>query len=406
MGDYFTDYVGIGGAQLKSFHMGLAFDFANSTNTYGILGLGRQGNSTAVAIPYPTFMDELVSQALINTKAFSLYMNDLNSTTGSIIFGGIDTSKFSGTLGILPSTNDVIDMTRIAILDSTGKTWVMMNTTEAPEKNVTASFEMGNLISFVSYNVLNSFISYFGGIDDRNNTGMVFVDCAKLTTEAGASFEFTFGRPAGPTIKVPVSEMILPLSYLFSSDAAALVKTPFKNTCVLGITSGNESYSAELPLEIFILGNTFLRSAYVVFDYDHNQTALAQSVYGLRTLMSSSYPLLQRESQSFLEVLRHRHRLQRAGQPMVEKHREAVKSLAGYLVVLLLELLLVFSLHLSPLASWPFYGFEEGAQHAASEKVRIVKTKRRNSYHRVTSRSYQTPKSRSQTPMKQQTGVS
>ena len=254
VGDYFTDSVGIGGAQLKSFHMGLALDFANSTTYYGILGLGRQGNFTYVENPYQTFMDELVSQALINAKAFSLYMNDLNSATGSIIFGGIDTSKFSGTLGILPSTNDFVDMTRIAILDSQGKTWVMMNTTEALEKNVTASFGISNLISFVPYSVLNNFISYFGGVDDRNNTGVVFVDCAKLTTEAGASFEFTFGRPAGPTIKVPMSEMILPLSYLFSQDAAALVKTPFTNTCVLGISSWNESYSAELPLISLISG--------------------------------------------------------------------------------------------------------------------------------------------------------
>jgi hypothetical protein len=87
---------------------------------------------------------------------------------------------------------------------------------------------------------------------------VIFVDCEKLTTEAGTSFEFTFGRPAGPTIMVPMSEMILPLSYLFSPQAAALVKTPFTNTCVLGITSWNESYSAELPLDIFRLGNTFL----------------------------------------------------------------------------------------------------------------------------------------------------
>ena len=95
--------------------------------------------------------------------------------------------------------------------------------------------------------------------------------------------------------------------------------------------------------------------------------------------MSSSYQLLRRESLPFLELLRRRHRYQRAGQPTAEGHREAMKSLAGYLVALLLELLLVFSLHSAPLASWPFYGFEEGAQHPASQKLKIVKIKRRNS---------------------------
>ncbi len=280
-GDYFTDSFGIGGVRFKSLDMGLALDFANSTTYYGVLGLGRPGPYQADVMPYPTFMDQLVAQSLINIKAYSIYMNDLNSTTGSIVFGGIDTSKFSGTLDVLPSTNDLVDMTRIAILDSQGKTWVMLNTTEAVETNLTTSFAISNLLSWVSYSTLNNFISYFGGVDDRNNTGVVFVDCEKLTTEAGASFEFTFGRPAGPTITVPMSEMILPLSYLFSPQAAALVKTPFTNTCVLGITSWNESISAESSLDIFTLGNTFLRSAYVVFDYDHNQTAIAQGVHGI-----------------------------------------------------------------------------------------------------------------------------
>jgi hypothetical protein len=123
VGDYFTDSFGIGGAQLKALQMGLALNSANSTLYYGILGLGRPVNEAVIVpnkTPYPNFMDQLVSQSLISTRSYSFYLNDLNSSTGSIVFGGIDTRKFTGTLGVLESTNDFVDMSRIAYLTVKG----------------------------------------------------------------------------------------------------------------------------------------------------------------------------------------------------------------------------------------------------------------------------------------------
>lgn len=242
VGDYFTDSFGIGGTQLKDLQMGLALDSANSTIYYGILGLGRAVNEDVIVpdkTPYPNLMDQLVSQSLISTRAYSFYLNDLNSTTGSVVFGGIDTTKFSGTLGVLPSPNDFVNMSRIAILDGQGTTWLQINTTEAEETNLTATFETSSSLTWVPESVLENVISYFGAVDDRNNSGLVFVDCQKSTTEAGAIFEFTFGRPIGPTINVPMSEMILPLNYILEPQAASVVKTLFTNMCMLGMTSWN-----------------------------------------------------------------------------------------------------------------------------------------------------------------------
>jgi hypothetical protein len=281
VGDYFTDSFGIGGAQLKDFQMGLALDSPNSTLYYGILGIGRDLYENANT-PYPNFIDQLVSQSLINTKTYSLYLNDLNSTTGSIVFGGIDTYKFSGTLEVLDSPNDMVNVSAVAILDSKGTTWLMMNLTDATETDLSADFGISSILTYVPGSLLGNVVSYFGAIDDRNSSGLVFVDCEKLTTEAGASFQFTFGRPAaGPTISIPMSEMILPLNYGLEPQAASLVKTPFTNTCILGMTASNQTNDELFPNQSILLGNTFLRSAYVVVDLDHNQTALAQTVYGV-----------------------------------------------------------------------------------------------------------------------------
>ncbi|KAE9367377.1 acid protease, partial [Stipitochalara longipes BDJ] len=285
VGDYFTDSFGIGGAQLKDFQMGLALDSPNSTIYYGILGIGRDSaeySNLPNQKPYPDFMDQLVSQSLINTKTYSLYLNEANSTAGSIVFGGIDTNKFSGTLEVMDSPNDLVNVSSVGILDSKGTTWLMMNLTEATKTDLSAGFETSSLLTSVPESMLINVVSYFGAVDDRNNSGLVFVDCEKLTTEAGAVFQFTFGRPAaGPTINIPMSEMILPLSYGLEPQAASLVKTPFTNTCMLGMTAENQTVEDLVSNSLMILGNTFLRSAYVVVDLDHNQTALAQTVYGV-----------------------------------------------------------------------------------------------------------------------------
>ena len=262
-GDYFTDAFAIGGVQITGLPMGLALDSSNSTIFWGILGLGRTSAETLVAnatLP-PNLLEQMVLQSLINTRTFSLYMNELNSTTGSIVFGGIDTRKFSGTLGVMDSPFDAVDVGSISIIDSQGNPFVLLNSTEALEQNFTANFYISSQLTYVPEYVLANVVSYFGAIDDRVNTGVVLVDCEKLTTEAGAVFEFAFGRSVGPTIKVPMSEMILPLSYALEPVTAAQVKTPFANTCMLGITAVNQTINYVQATSWCDLGNTSLRSA-------------------------------------------------------------------------------------------------------------------------------------------------
>jgi hypothetical protein len=277
LGGYFTDSFSIGGAQLKNFQMGLANSSSNDTLYYGVLGLGPSNDESPVANKpnYPNFMDQLVSQSLISTRTYSLYLNDLNSTTGSMIFGGIDTKKFSGTLGVQTTPNGLLDMVGLTFVDNTGITHPFTNST-----SLTAALYTSGILSYAPAGVVDSLISYFGAFDDRNNSGVVFVDCATRTKYAGAYFTFIFGilNEGGPVINVPIGEMILPITsfFAFIEDTPHpydISKPPFPDTCVLGMTGA-------VVEDTFFLCNTFLRSAYVVIDLDFNQTALAQSVYG------------------------------------------------------------------------------------------------------------------------------
>ena len=83
----------------------------------------------------------------------------------------------------------------------------------------------------------------------------------------GAQFMFTFGGSSGPSINVDLSEMITPLVLLDGSDPPTFDDGSV--ACQFGIEAADGR-----PL---IFGDSFLRSAYVVYDLDKNQIGLAQT---------------------------------------------------------------------------------------------------------------------------------
>lgn len=80
------------------------------------------------------------------------------------------------------------------------------------------------------------------------------------------TLNYGFGGPGGPTIKIAMSQLVTPL------DLTSGPTPTFSNgetVCQLGIQA-----AGTLPV---LFGDTFLRSAYVVYDLDNNQIALAQT---------------------------------------------------------------------------------------------------------------------------------
>jgi hypothetical protein len=55
-----------------------------------------------VTIRYKNMIDQLADQGVTHTKAFSLALGSKSEQEGAIIFGGLDTSKFTGTLQTQP----------------------------------------------------------------------------------------------------------------------------------------------------------------------------------------------------------------------------------------------------------------------------------------------------------------
>jgi hypothetical protein len=247
--------------------MGIAL---KATTGVGIMGIAYQAGESVTDAKkrYPNLIDQLVAQKLINVKAYSLYLDDKEQTTGSILYGGIDTAKFIGTLQVLPIQPDprtgtirsfTVQMSSLAITDA-GTTSKLTNSTFS----IPVILDSGTTISYVPPELLASVMQKLGAVDDRDGTGAIFVDCDWRTTKPNLFLNFGFGGPGGPIINVPISEMIRS----FRRALPKTSKSPFKNTCNLGLSSSTNQY---------LLGDTFLRSAYLVYDIDHNQIALAQT---------------------------------------------------------------------------------------------------------------------------------
>jgi hypothetical protein len=288
-GDYITDSLAIGGATLKSLEMGLAY---NSTLFQGLLGIGYDVNEASdssgssssgtgqTPFIYPSIIDTMVSQGLISAKAYSLYLDDLQASTGSIIFGGIDTDKFHGSLlemPIVPDTSEngtkvyaefTVALTSFSITGQTG------NTTNLTKGGYDAPvvLDSGTTITYLPQQLAALVYDELNAVEDT--TGNIFVDCDILTSAPKMTFNFGFGGSSGVSIQVPVDEMIFDLSVL-SLQGYAPPNLPFSNVCALGITGQTE--------EPFVLGDTFLRSAYVVYDLKNNLIAIAQTNFNSTT---------------------------------------------------------------------------------------------------------------------------
>ncbi|KAE9362643.1 acid protease [Stipitochalara longipes BDJ] len=290
-GDYITDTVSIGGATIKALEMGLA---TKSSSSIGVLGIGYDVNEASnsgessrgrpqAGFIYPSIIDTMVSQGLIASKAYSLYLNDLEASTGSIIFGGLDSDKYHGSLLQMPVVPDEysngtkvyadldVALTGFGITSQSGST---TNFTKSTYQEPVI-LDSGTTATYLPDQLVDQLIEAINGVDDSQNSGNIYVDCS-IGSNTSMTFNFGFGGPSGVTITVPVSELVFSLDSAFSSGSSSeLPDLPFNDACAFGILPGDDG-----P---YILGDTFLRSAYVVYDLSNNLIAIAQTNFNSTT---------------------------------------------------------------------------------------------------------------------------
>jgi hypothetical protein len=276
-GAFITDLLTVGNITLRT-QMGLVY---NTSTTTGILGLGYPAiEASGPSVIYPTILDLLVSSNSIATSAYSLYLDELASSTGSLLLGGIDTAKFYGNLTIIPTVpksypNGTTVFTQFAVpLMELSITAQDGSITHLPMPAEPVTLDAGTTISYLPASLTTPLFAFLGAIDDAPSSGDVFIDCQLLHTAPNITINFHFTSSTTPTIKVLLRELIFDFGKpgFKPPENYQLPQLPFSNPCGFGIQKGVEGG--------YLLGDTFLRSAYAVFDLDANEVGLAQARFG------------------------------------------------------------------------------------------------------------------------------
>lgn len=185
--------------------------------------------------------------------------------TGSILFGGVDTAKYHGDLVVLPvqSTDGqyrefTVVLSSVSVLDCSGAVQFSQTNLALP-----AILDSGTTNAYLPDSVLNPILGGIGVINDREYGPIV--PCSLANSPANVSFGF--GGDGGQTISVGLGELISPI---YNEDG---VQPEFRDgagpICSWGLMSSGAG-----PI---LLGDSFLRSAYVVYDLDNNQIGMAQT---------------------------------------------------------------------------------------------------------------------------------
>lgn len=259
-GDWATDTLEIGNASITNMSFGLA---STTNSSIGILGIGYTSNEASLGLDDPYTYEnlpvKLVNEGIINTPAYSLWLNDINSDEGSILFGAVDHDKYTGTLVSLSTLsaysgaypNSFLVGLDSVSLEQDGSSETLFET------SISALLDSGT--SFTYFPTEQAAVVLEALNASYSSSTQYYVQTC--TFEGNLVYNLS-----GAVITVPFSSLLIPLTY---TDGTPYLLSSGQPACAIGVMPTTNDYA--------ILGDTFLRSAYVVYDLQNNEIALAQS---------------------------------------------------------------------------------------------------------------------------------
>lgn len=274
-----SDKIGFGGATIDNFQFALGYQSdspgrhnpsillllarttADCSFVVGVLGIGYPSNEAIVTrfgrTPYANLPKAMLNAGWIKADAYSLWLNDLDANTGTILFGGVDTEKFHGDLQTLP-VEKVNGNYRQFIIALTGVSFSFGSHHRSYSSNalpVGALLDSGSTVTYLPNPIVQDIYNDLRVTYDPSS-GNAFVPCSRAHDDVKITYTFS-----SPSITVSINELVINAGKAFFRDGT--------RACLFGILPAGRS--------TVVLGDTFLRSAYVVYDLANNQISLAQT---------------------------------------------------------------------------------------------------------------------------------
>ena len=185
--------------------------------------MGAAPNLNGWDSPYPLVIDSLAQQGFTNSRAFSLDIRSIESKRGSVVFGGLDTKKFSGRLEkrpIIPAASSPDGWTRywiyldgITVSKGDGSTVQVFDKPNGQPVLV----DSGYTVSALPKAIVDEILKAFPDVEmPTGNSTQYKVPCS--TGDIKGHVNFKFGQT---TINVPYSDF--------------LWRQPQNGICVLGV---------------------------------------------------------------------------------------------------------------------------------------------------------------------------
>ncbi|KAF2672112.1 acid protease [Microthyrium microscopicum] len=277
-GDYIRDNLAVGSSSVINMTMGLAKTASEQDNVspfQGIIGVGFETGEAVYAQTgqvYPNIISQFKASGAINTRAYSLWLNSKENGKGTILFGGVDTAKYSGDLVSLPIQPDARTGTVMSFTVALDNFNVMgansQNQYSKSNLSLPVILDSGTTLTYLPDSMANDLYTGVGAT--VSTTYGVVVPCD--LQNSAATFNFGFGNPNGPVITAPIAQFVLP----FPADIPApTFRSTGKVACRWGIQA-----AANRPI---LFGDTFLRGAYVVYNLDNNEIGLANAIVNATT---------------------------------------------------------------------------------------------------------------------------
>ena len=190
-------------------------------------------------------------------------MNDLDANTGNILFGGVDTGKYSGTLETLPVQAEggyfaefLITLTAVSF----GNIVIAKNQAQA------VLLDSGSSLTYLPDAMTEAIYEQVDAQYDSSQ-GAAYVPCSLADNTTTLNFTFS-----GPMISVPMNELVIVVT---SASGRQLTFSDGTPACLFGIAPAGSSTS--------VMGDTFIRSAYLVYDLANNEISIAQTNFNSTT---------------------------------------------------------------------------------------------------------------------------
>ncbi|CEI41856.1 hypothetical protein FVEN_g3800 [Fusarium venenatum] len=258
-GKEYTDKVSFGGLTVSAQSIGAASSATGFSGVDGIIGFGPVGLTSGTVSnvnTVPTFMDNLYSQGSISSEVLGVSFrpesgSDDSDTNGELTLGGVDSSKYSGSITYFPALSSGTASQYWGI--SIGGFTYGSTTLGTSGSGIV---DTGTTLIYIPTSAFNKFLSATGGSSD-SSSGLV-----AFTKKPTANFGIKFGST---TYTLTPAQYLVPTAQYSNFGLSS-------SKYYAWITDGGSSGVNT------IIGQKFLENYYSVYDTTNSRIGFATAI--------------------------------------------------------------------------------------------------------------------------------